>query len=29
MLEIEATIIDMDTDRLRELGINWRLSGWR
>ncbi len=26
MLEIEATIIDMDTDRLRELGINWRLQ---
>jgi len=24
MIEIEATIIDMDTDRLRDLGINWR-----
>ncbi len=24
MLEIEATIIDVNTDRLRELGINWR-----
>lgn len=24
MLEIEATIIDINTDRLRELGINWR-----
>ena len=24
MVEIEATIIDMDTDRLRDLGINWR-----
>jgi type III secretion protein C len=23
-LEIEATIIDVNTDRLRELGINWR-----
>lgn len=23
-LEIEATIIDINTDRLRELGINWR-----
>jgi len=26
MVEIEATIIDLDTDKLRELGINWRLS---
>ena len=25
-LEIEATIIDINTDRLRELGINWRLN---
>ena len=25
MVEIEATIIDLDTDKLRELGINWRL----
>ncbi len=25
-LEIEATIIDLNTDRLRELGINWRYS---
>lgn len=25
-LEIEATIIDLNTDRLRELGINWRWS---
>ena len=24
MVEIEATIIDMNTDRLRELGVNWR-----
>ncbi|MEJ2612147.1 MAG: type III secretion system outer membrane ring subunit SctC [Candidatus Thiodiazotropha sp.] len=24
MLEIEATIIDINTDKLRELGINWR-----
>ncbi len=24
MVEIEATIIDMDTDRLRSLGIDWR-----
>ena len=24
LLEIEATIIDINTDRLRELGINWR-----
>ncbi len=23
-LEIEATIIDVDTDKMRELGINWR-----
>jgi type III secretion protein C len=28
-LEIEATIIDIDTDRMRELGINWRLTGSR
>lgn len=27
MVEIEATIIDMDTDRLRALGIDWRLQG--
>ena len=27
MVEIEATIIDMNTDRLRELGIEWRLDG--
>ena len=26
MVEIEATIIDLDTDKLRELGINWRLT---
>ncbi|HEX6707421.1 MAG TPA: type III secretion system outer membrane ring subunit SctC [Albitalea sp.] len=25
-LEIEATIIDVNTDRMRELGINWRWS---
>ncbi len=25
MVEIEATIIDMDTDRLRSLGIDWRV----
>ncbi len=25
-LEIEATIIDIDTDRMRELGINWRYN---
>ena len=25
-LEIEATIIDIDTNRLKELGINWRWS---
>ena len=25
-LEIEATIIDLKTDKLRELGINWRLN---
>ncbi len=24
MIEIEATIIDMDTDKLRDLGVNWR-----
>ncbi len=28
-LEIEATIIDLNTDRLRELGINWRWSQGR
>lgn len=28
-LEIEARIIDIDTDRMRELGINWRLSRTR
>ena len=28
-LEIEATIIDLLTDRLRELGVNWRLTGDR
>jgi type III secretion protein C len=28
-LEIEARIVDIDTDRLRELGINWRLSSGR
>ncbi len=27
MVEIEATIIDMNTDRLRELGVNWRAQG--
>lgn len=26
MVEIEATIIDLDTDKLRELGVNWRLT---
>ncbi|MBX2884906.1 MAG: type III secretion system outer membrane ring subunit SctC [Granulosicoccus sp.] len=26
MIEIEATIIDLDTDKLRELGVNWRLN---
>lgn len=26
-LEIEATVIDINTDRLRELGINWRYAG--
>ena len=26
MVEIEATIIDMNTDRLRQLGIEWRLQ---
>ena len=25
-IEIEATIVDVNTDRLRELGINWRLG---
>lgn len=29
MLEIEATIIDLRTDRLRELGINWRATRGR
>jgi type III secretion protein C len=28
-IEIEATIIDLNTDRLRELGINWRLEQGR
>ena len=28
-LEIEATIIDLNTDRLRELGINWRYTKGR
>ena len=28
-LEIEATIIDIDTEKARELGINWRLSRGR
>ena len=28
-LEIEATIIDINTDRLRELGINWRYTKGR
>ncbi|RTL36318.1 MAG: EscC/YscC/HrcC family type III secretion system outer membrane ring protein [Burkholderiales bacterium] len=28
-LEIEATIIDINTDRLRELGINWRYNHGR
>jgi type III secretion protein C len=28
-LEIEATIIDINTDRMRELGINWRLTRGR
>jgi type III secretion protein C len=28
-LEIEATIIDVDTDRMQELGVNWRLSRGR
>ena len=27
MIEIEATIIDLNTDRLRELGVNWRVQG--
>lgn len=27
MIEIEATIIDLDTDKMRELGINWRWQG--
>lgn len=26
-IEIEATIIDLNTDRLRELGVNWRVQG--
>ena len=26
IVELEATIIDLNVDRLRELGINWRLS---
>jgi type III secretion protein C len=28
-LEIEATIIDINTDKLRELGVNWRWSNAR
>jgi len=28
-LEIEATIIDLNTDRLREMGINWSLTDHR
>jgi type III secretion protein C len=28
-LEIEARIIDIDTDKMRELGINWRLGSSR
>jgi type III secretion protein C len=28
-LEIEATIVDVDTERMRELGINWRASRGR
>ena len=28
-IEIESTIIDLRTDKLRELGINWRFSGDR
>ena len=28
-LEIEARIIDIDTDKMRELGINWRLNSSR
>ena len=28
-LEIEATIIDLNTEKLRELGINWRLTRGR
>lgn len=27
MVEIEATIIDINTDKTRELGINWRYQG--
>lgn len=26
LIEVEATIIDINTDRLRRLGINWRVS---
>lgn len=26
LIEVEATIIDINTDKLRRLGINWRLS---
>lgn len=26
LIEVEATIIDINTDRLRQLGINWRVS---
>lgn len=28
-IEIESTIIDLNTDKLRELGVNWRFSGDR
>ena len=28
-IEIESTIIDLRTDKLRELGVNWRFSGDR
>ena len=27
MIEIEATIIDLNTDRLAELGVDWRVQG--
>lgn len=29
MVEIEATIIDMDTDKLRSLGVDWRVDNAR